>query len=460
MLFPSLTFVVFFAPVFALAWLFHKKSILWKSVLVIASIVFYGWWSTPFLLLLLGNVFLNFCFGQAISKYEQHKKIILWLAVGANLAVLATFKYYKFFYINFVEAFPNLSDMLPALELILPVGISFYTFQGISYVVDIYRREISARNLLDVMCFQMFFPQLVAGPIVRANHFIPQLDHVAHLTTPAFNRGLLLVLWGLVLKLVSANYLAQLIVDDVFTYPDAFDASQVLTAIYCYAIQIYCDFAGYSLMAIGIAAMLGFSLPENFRTPYFATSLQDFWRRWHISLSFWLRDYLYVPLGGNRGGINRTLVNLMIVMVLGGLWHGAGWNFIIWGALHGIGLSANVLLRRAGIRVPKFLGWFVTFHYVCVGWVFFRASDLDVVRAIFDTLSFGDWSTMPTFGLMFLFAMPLLIDWIVDSKVVGRMAPRILGGNHLWITALALAIVVMILVIAPPTEAPFIYFQF
>lgn len=411
-------------------------------------------------MLLLGNVFLNFFFGQAISKYDHRKKIILWFAVGANLAVLGVFKYYKFFYINFVEAFPNLSETLPALELILPVGISFYTFQGISYVIDVYRKEISERNFLDVMCFQMFFPQLVAGPIVRASHFIPQLDSVSHLTTPAFNRGLLFVVWGLVLKLVSANYLAQLIVDDVFTYPDAFDASQVLTAIYCYAIQIYCDFAGYSLMAVGIAAMLGFSLPENFKTPYFSTSLQDFWRRWHISLSFWLRDYLYVPLGGNRGGINRNMVNLMIVMVLGGLWHGAGWNFIIWGALHGIGLSANVLIGRAGIRVPKFLGWFITFHYVCLGWVFFRASDLDVVRAIYNTLLVGDWSTTPTVGLMFLFAMPLMIDWGVGSKFARRWAPRILGINHLWITAFALAIVVIVLVIAPPTEAPFIYFQF
>ena len=411
-------------------------------------------------MLLLGNVFLNFFFGQAISKYDHRKKIILWFAVGANLAVLGVFKYYKFFYINFVEAFPNLSETLPALELILPVGISFYTFQGISYVIDVSSKEISERNFLDVMCFQMFFPQLVAGPSVRASHFIPQLDSVSHLTTPAFNRGLLFVVWGLVLKLVSANYLAQLIVDDVFTYPDAFDASQVLTAIYCYAIQIYCDFAGYSLMAVGIAAMLGFSLPENFKTPYFSTSLQDFWRRWHISLSFWLRDYLYVPLGGNRGGINRNMVNLMIVMVLGGLWHGAGWNFIIWGALHGIGLSANVLIGRAGIWVPKFLGWFITFHYVCLGWVFFRASDLDVVRAIYNTLLVGDWSTTPTVGLMFLFAMPLMIDWGVGSKFARRWAPRILGINHLWITAFALAIVVIVLVIAPPTEAPFIYFQF
>ncbi len=412
------------------------------------------------MLLLLGNVFLNFCFGFALSKYDHAKKAILALGIFANLGVLAIFKYYKFFYINFIEAFPQLSGAMPALELVLPIGISFYTFQGISYVIDIYRNEIKARNLLDVMCYQMFFPQLVAGPIVRANHFIPQLDKLPSLTTPAFNRGLLLVLWGLVLKLVTANYLAQIIVDDVFTNPSAFDAAQVLLAVYCYAIQIYCDFAGYSLMAIGIAAMLGFSLPQNFRTPYFATSLQDFWRRWHISLSFWLRDYLYIPLGGNRFGIVRTLINLMIIMVLGGLWHGAGWNFIIWGALHGLGLSVNVLWTRTGIRVPRLIGWFITFNYVCIGWVFFRASDFGVVKTIFETLYIGNWDTMPGIGLVFLLAIPFVLDSIMGTKAMKSVGPRVLSQNHLWIATASFAIVILIMIISPPTEAPFIYFQF
>jgi alginate O-acetyltransferase complex protein AlgI len=458
MLFPSLTFLLFFAPVFVLSWLSSRYLTLWKVTLTVASIVFYGWWSFEFLLLLLSSCVANYAFGALIYRAKSCRRQLLWFSVAANLSVLFFFKYYKFAYVNLIDLSPTLELFVPALDLILPVGVSFYTFQGVSYVVDVYRREVPAASLLNVMCYKMFFPQLVAGPIVRAADFIPQLAKPPHLETAEFNHGLGCLVIGLTLKLLIANYLAQAIVDPVFADPLSYDSTFVLAGVYGYAMQIYCDFAGYTLMAIGLAQMLGIRLPQNFRQPYFSCSLQDFWRRWHISLSTWLRDYLYIPLGGNKKGPSRTLVNLLTVMVFGGLWHGAGWNFLIWGLLHGLGLCANVVFKSFGVVVPRIIGWFITFHYVTFAWIFFRAPDFEIARDVMASLLSANWTLRLPLGLCLLILAPLVYDCLQlnASKFLRWWQHRSIYAT----AALSVIIISGILLIAPPTEAPFIYFQF
>ena len=460
MLFPSATFLVFFPIVFLIAWAFHKKLTFWKTILVLSSMLFYGWWSWAFLILLIGNALSNFLFAILIARSGISRKYFLISAISLNLLVLGMFKYYKFFYSSIIDVFPNAATVVPALEIILPVGISFYTFQGISYVVDVYRREVRARNLVDVMCYQMFFPQLVAGPIVRAASFLPQLDRAPRLSRTKFNKGLTFIVSGLVLKLLVANYLAQSIVDPVFAYPTSFDSTQILTGVYAYSMQIYCDFSGYTLMAIGIAALLGLHLPRNFNRPYLATSLQDFWRRWHISLSSWLRDYLYKPIGGSRRGGMRTLINLAIVMVLGGLWHGAGWNFLLWGALHGAGLIVVFLTKQSRYSLPSALSWFITFHFVCFCWIFFRAPDMYTATAILEGIVANQWGSQPVPGLIALICTPILLDAIVGLPGTARLKKKILKANCYLSSLVAFGIISIILIVAPPTEAPFIYFQF
>lgn len=458
MLFPSLTFLLFFAPVFALSWLSSRHLTLWKLVLTAASIVFYGWWSFEFLLLLLSSCVANYIFGVLIWRAKHYRRCVLSFAVAANLSVLFFFKYYKFAYVNLIDFSPTLEPLVPALDLILPVGISFYTFQGVSYVVDVYRREVPADSLLNVMCYKMFFPQLVAGPIVRAADFLPQLVHSPRLETSEFNIGLGRLVIGLTLKLLIANYLAQAIVDPVFADPLSYDSTFVLAGVYGYAMQIYCDFAGYSLMAIGLAQMLGLRLPQNFRQPYFACSLQDFWRRWHISLSTWLRDYLYIPLGGSKKGPSRTLANLLTVMVFGGIWHGAGWNFLIWGLLHGLGLCANVILKSLGLSVPRSVGWFITFHFVTFAWIFFRAPDFQIAHDVVTSLVSPSWSLGLPLGLCLLILAPLGYDYL---QLHGTRIMNWWQRQSMIATAfISTAIISAILLIAPPTEAPFIYFQF
>jgi alginate O-acetyltransferase complex protein AlgI len=345
---------------------------------------------------------------------------------------------------------------------VLPIGISFFTFQAISYVVDVYRRETPAASLGDVAILQAFFPHLVAGPIVRANELLPQLraprDPRAVLAGPA----LLLIAGGFVKKTVVADELARRAVDPVFNDPLGHSGPEVLLAIYGFAGQIYCDFSGYTDMAIGLALLLGYQLPQNFNRPYLALSLRDFWRRWHMTLSRWLRDYLYIPLGGSRRGRAKTYRNVMITMLLGGLWHGAAWTFVLWGGIHGGALSAERYARERFPRfaLPAWAAWLVTFHVVCVAWVFFRAADLHTAFGVLGGLGLSGPSPLVTLPLVLLVVTAVAIqavprEWWRDAEEWFVARPLALQG-----IAVGAVIVAADAAVGQQGVAPFIYYQF
>jgi len=349
MLFPTVTFAVFFVAVFLAHLGLKDRPLAWKTMMLAASYVFYGWWNWRFCGLLALSTVANWAFGAVMADLPQRaRRVVMVLAAAANLAMLGLFKYYGFF----VEALSSSigTGGLPLLDFVLPIGISFFTFQALSYVVDVYRRNLDGRPLLDFAVYLAFFPQLVAGPIVRATEFLPQLDRLtvrdsptSPLTRPPIevSEAAWLIGRGLFKKVVIASYLADTIVDPVFAAPSLASKTDLLLAFYGYAVQIYADFSGYTDMAIGIALLLGFRFPTNFDNPYRALSIQDFWRRWHMTLSRWLQDYLYIPLGGNRISPLVTYRNLMATMILGGLWHGAAWNFVAWGGVHGAALAGE-----------------------------------------------------------------------------------------------------------------------
>jgi alginate O-acetyltransferase complex protein AlgI len=345
---------------------------------------------------------------------------------------------------------------------VLPIGISFFTFQAISYVVDVYRGETRAAPLVEVAILQAFFPHLVAGPIVRAEELLPQLRTPRDPREVLAGPGLFLIAGGLVKKTVVADELARNVVDPVFNDPSAHSGLEVMLAIYGFAAQIYCDFSGYTDMAIGVALLLGFQLPQNFNRPYLALSLQDFWRRWHMTLSRWLRDYLYIPLGGNRGGERRTYRNLMLTMLLGGLWHGAAWTFVIWGGIHGAALSLErwVRGRWSGFRMPAWLAWLITFHVVCLAWVFFRSPDLSTAFAMLGGVFAGGPSPLVTLPMVFLAAATIALQ---------AVPPRFWEQAEAWLVtrpvaaqgvAFGLLMVVADAAVGQEGVAPFIYFQF
>ena len=346
MLFPTITFAVFFLVVFVGNWLLMPRQKAWKPFMLLVSLVFYGWWDWRFVLLLALSAVANQFFALWIAGMRPGaagRKWALAAAVAANLGVLGWFKYYGFFVtsaVNFLNTL-HLNADLPLLRIVLPLGISFLTFRVLSYVIDVYRGTLRPASLLDFSVYVAFFPYLAAGPIARASEFLPQLNGPRDPRNVDTSRAFFLIFGGLIKKMLIADYLATHIVNGVFTTPGQYSSLEVLLGIIGYAVQIYCDFSAYADIAIGISLLLGFELPENFDAPYTARSVQEFWRRWHMTLSRWLRDYLYIPLGGNRKGRTRTYVNLMITMVLGGLWHGAGWTFIFWGLLYGVALTVE-----------------------------------------------------------------------------------------------------------------------
>ncbi|MBO0902428.1 MBOAT family O-acyltransferase [Jiella sonneratiae] len=489
MLFPTLDFAVFFLVVFALAWAMRGTATPRKLFLLVASYFFYGYWDWRFCFLLFGASLIAYVAGLAIAacEAERGRRALVAAAVGLLLVVLGFFKYYDFFLQSLGDLLrqAGIERDLPLMVVILPVGISFFTFQAISYVVDVYRREIAPqRSPLDLLLYVSFFPQLVAGPIVRAADFMPQLAERPRLTRFMLSYGLVLVIVGLLKKMVIANWLATHLVDEVFLVPENYDAPTLLLAAYGYAVQIYCDFSGYSDIAIGTAALLGYHFRENFRQPYRAASLQEFWRRWHISLSQWLRDYLYKPLGGSRGGRFATYRNLFLTMFLGGLWHGAAYTFVIWGTMHGAMLGIERAVRERFSTRPdgprdaafKRIAWaprpwhghglvrlaaiLATFHFVTLAWIFFRSENLQTALAYLTGLaSFaGTFEAWTPFHVVLVF-LPLAFHFTpydLDLRI-GRALRR-------WPTlALALAFaaaLVAIQLIAPPGTAPFIYFQF
>src|SRR5664280_2021652 len=356
MLFPTFTFAIFFLVVFVGSWLLMPRQGLWKPFILIASVVFYGWWDWRFVFLLAFSAVANQLFAKAIERAATAaaRKWLLAATVAVNLVVLGWFKYYGFFVTsvaNALHAF-HLNADLPLLRIVLPIGISFLTFRVLSYGIDVYRGKMRTSSMMDFAVYVAFFPYTLAGPIARAGEFLPQLAAPRDPRTIDTSRAFFLIFGGLVKKMLLADYLATHIVNGVFTTPGSYTSLETLVGIVAYSVQIYCDFSAYADIAIGVSLLLGFELPDNFDAPYTAISVQDFWRRWHMTLSRWLRDYLYIPLGGNRKGQNRTYVNLFITMVLGGLWHGAGWTFVFWGALYGGALVVEH--RRVDVRKARF----------------------------------------------------------------------------------------------------------
>jgi len=360
-----------------------------------ASYFFYGYWDWRFLSLILASTLIDFSIGKRIGKLHQEegrgkeKKQLLIASIIINLGFLALFKYFNFFLASFENLLLSfgLETSTTSLSVILPVGISFYTFQSMSYTIDVYRKQIPAeRDFWKFATYISFFPQLVAGPIVRAKEFLPQFERSRNFDWARFMSGLSQVLWGFFKKVAIADSLAPF-VDQCFEMPEAFSSLHLMIGIFFYSFQIYCDFSGYSDIAIGLARMMGFDFPDNFKTPYFSRSFSEFWTRWHITLSSWLRDYLYIPLGGNRYGSFNTFRNLMITMLLGGLWHGASWVFVFWGFLHGLYLIVQRVIQKPleqlweVLRLPNFLQATISISVVylltCFAWIFFRSPDFE-----------------------------------------------------------------------------------
>src|SRR6266849_1224082 len=387
MLFPTSGFLLFFLVVAAAMMVLENRFAAKKGVLVLASYYFYAQWDWRFCFLLAFSSAVSYAAGRLIGATadRDRRRLIVGIAVALHLGLLGVFKYLDFFVLsaNELARMLGLTHELPFLEILLPVGISFFTFHAISYVTAVYRGDAGVcRNPLDMALYMSFFPQLVAGPIVRAAYFLPQLARPSAEPIP-IAPALLLILGGLFKKVVIANYLATGLVDPVFAAPTSYGAPDLLLAVYGYAVQIYCDFSAYSDMAIALAALLGFRFPANFNQPYRAERLREFWQRWHISLSTWLRDYLYRPLGGNRHGRLKTYRNLLLTMLLGGLWHGAAWKFLAWGALHGGGLAIERMAepwlgRRSTSLFGQIVATVIVFHFVCLAWIFFRAEDFTV----------------------------------------------------------------------------------
>ncbi len=460
MLFPTLNFGLFFLAIFAASWALAARPEARKLLLVAASYGFYAFWDWRFCFLLGFSTLLNWAAGKALAgpSDARVKGRVLAGAVAINLAVLGFFKYYDFFLLSLgaVLAQAGFARDLPLLSLVVPVAISFFTFHAISYLVDIERGHLDApAGLTDMALYLSFFPQLVAGPIVRAAHFLPQIAAPADPGRIAMTRAFLLIALGLFKKVFVATWLAGLHADEMFRDPSLYNAGDLLLGMYAYALQIYCDFSAYSDIAVGVAALLGYRFPVNFDQPYRAASPAEFWKRWHISLSSWLRDYLYIPLGGDTG-TRRVYVNLAVVMLLGGLWHGAAWHFVVWGLLHG---AALIAARALPLALPRVVAICLTFHFVCLTWVFFRAPDLG--RAL-DYLAGLANPGLPDHASAFvigLIALGLAAQFLPKDRLT--RAESLVVRWPAWAQGAALgAAIVLIDAIGPKGVAPFIYFQF
>ncbi|HBG60919.1 MAG: acyltransferase [Omnitrophica WOR_2 bacterium GWF2_38_59] len=467
MLFNSVEFLIFFTIVYSLYLILNFK---WQNrMLLVASYVFYGFWDWRFLSLIIFSTIVDYCCGLYIAETDdvKKKKKLLLISIFMNLALLGFFKYFNFFAGSLIKLFSlfGVSLKLQYLNVILPVGISFYTFQTLSYTFDIYKGQLKpTKKFFDFALFVAFFPQLVAGPIERAKCLLPQILEPRSVTLNKFYEGCFLVFWGLFEKIFISGNLAK-IVDPVFVSGEH-KGSEVMVALYAFAFQILCDFDGYSNIARGLGKVMGFELMINFNLPYFATNPSDFWKRWHISLSTWLKDYLYIPLGGNKVSNLITYRNLAITMLLGGLWHGAAWTFVVWGAYQGILLMAH--RKVSSIRIFDFLKnrffivkLFVFFHLVVLGWLFFRAQNMAQVMRMLHSIVFSldlDGNTLVLFQRFLLVVLPLLIVQIGQYKKNDLM---FLFHGHWFIKTFAYALMTyLILGYGVLTAEEFIYFQF
>lgn len=481
MLFNSIDFAVFFPVVFLLYWFATNNNLKLQNILIVsASYLFYGWWDWRFLSLILCSTIVDYVIGWRLGK-EQHsirRKIYLWISIIVNLGLLGFFKYYNFFVENFLTAFSFVGVDFSAttLNIILPVGISFYTFQTLSYTIDVYKKKLKPTNdFISFAAFVSFFPQLVAGPIERATNLLPQFCRKRTFEYANAVDGLRQILWGLVKKIVIADSCA-VYVNQIFSNPTDYSGCILFLGAVFFAFQIYGDFSGYSDIAIGTARLLGFSLMQNFAFPYFSRDIAEFWRRWHISLSTWFRDYLYIPIGGSRGNIWQKIRNIFVIFIVSGFWHGANWTFIIWGVLNALYLLPLLLIKRnrnnmqtvaEGKLFPtvrQFISMSFTFFVTVFAWIFFRSENVSqaflyIERIFFDPYSFLLLSSYSSYVqiivILFIF---VVIEWFGRG---GKYAIEEIGER--WIKPCRYALyyaLVFVIFWYGGQEQQFIYFQF
>lgn len=483
MLFNSLDFFIFLPIVFILFWLLGKgKPKIQNVILLIASYVFYGWWDYRFLSLIVFSTFVDYLVGKAI--YETSDQTVktrwLWVSIVFNIGLLGFFKYYDFFIDSFVDTFLFAGleiDNVWTLNIILPVGISFYTFQTLSYSLDIHKGKLKPTNdLLAFATYVSFFPQLVAGPIERASHLLPQIVKEKRFKYEQAVEGLKLMLWGLFKKVAIADSLA-LMVDDIFGNYEVYPSSTLVLGAIFFGFQIYCDFSGYSDIAIGTAKLFGVELMSNFKFPYFSRSIAEFWRRWHISLSTWFRDYLYIPLGGSRGSRSKAIRNVFVIFLVSGLWHGANWTFVIWGLFHALlflpsfyfntnrnHLDNTDLFRSAKTFVIEGGQILIVFILVTVGWVFFRSETLVdafsyLQRMFFD---FSHWTYIHPRGYRMWDYYVLLGGFVIFEYIIRKDERNPLNINNRIVRLLCYLILILLIIMFydDAIDRSFIYFQF
>ena len=479
MLFNSFEFLLFLPIVFLLYWfVFNRKLNLQNALILIASYFFYGWWSWKFMGLLMLSTLLDYVYGFFVfDKNRKKAKLFLWLSIVNNLGVLAIFKYYNFFAEQFQHGFEAIGIHINPyfLDLALPVGISFYTFHGMSYVFDIYRgQQKPVKNFVDYAVFVSFFPLLVAGPIERANHLLPQVQKARTFKYEQALDGCRLMLWGMFKKVVIADGLAET-VNHIFNNHQQLDGFTLIMGAIAFSFQIYCDFSGYSDIALGTAKLFGFELLSNFKFPYFSRDLAEFWRRWHISLSSWFRDYLYIPLGGSKSGIFKSIRNTFIIFLVSGFWHGASWNFIVWGFIHACGFLPLLLMNknrkhtteivaqdRKLPHVKELFQMAFTFLFVTFAWIFFRSKDLPEAWSYISQIASSSiqnpsqYFHLPGGKSAFIYIVPLLIsDWHLrrDERKIRSIKYTILR----WVIYL---LMIYFCIVHLSSEQQFIYFQF
>jgi D-alanyl-lipoteichoic acid acyltransferase DltB (MBOAT superfamily) len=478
MLFNSFIFIFFLSVLLPSHYLLRSRKSR-NILLLLASYFFYGYWDWRFCSLLVISSVVDFLVGRSLyaTGNKSRRKLLLLISLTANLGILGFFKYFNFFvdsFVSMISIFHQDLDFLH-LNIILPVGISFYTFQTLSYTIDIYRGRLTPTNsFLDFALFVSFFPQLVAGPIERAANLLPQISAPRKTTRQQFQDGAILIVYGLFKKVLIGDAAGRY-VDHIFAQMDLYSSWEVVFALFMFSIQIYADFSGYSNIARGTAKLFGFEIMKNFEQPYFSTNITEFWRRWHISLSSWLKDYLYISLGGNRRGINRTYLNLMITMILGGLWHGASWNFVIWGILHGIYLAVHKFMTRGKkivstnkpLQSPRDIIRFlpsniITYLLVVLTWLFFRAQGMDDIRMFVAKCTEWTWGNYPMRFMTILLGFTVItaffdyLEYKTGSHVYFKRIPsRSMMYGMLTVMMLS---VLMFLINSRPL--PFIYFQF
>ncbi|MBK9688734.1 MAG: MBOAT family protein [Saprospiraceae bacterium] len=465
MLFNSFVFLCFFVVFFAIYWSMPRKALYWQNaVLLLASYVFYGWWDWRYLSLISLASLTSFLGALGIEDKPSYKKPILFIVLLVHLGMLAYFKYAGFFVSSLMLALNSIGFKMDVvyLQIALPVGISFFTFQSLSYAIDVYRRNLTAsRSWIEYFSFVSFFPQLVAGPIERAGNLLPQIQQQRYFNFENAGKGLQLILWGLIKKMMVADVCAP-VVDSIFSNSETASLTELWWGIFLFGVQIYCDFSAYSEMAMGLALLLGFQLMKNFNYPYFATNIQAFWKRWHISLTTWFKDYIFLPLGGSRVGKNRLLLNIVIVFLISGLWHGANFTFLAWGFYHAILYGVYIIwLAKWQIRVPTLFGWFFTFFCVLVGWVFFRAADIWQAGTYIEGLfSPQRGFSMHYVDVKLLMSLALLVffEWLHRHHSFGLDLGSAVSQPIRW--SLYLLLLTLWLVYANFDEQAFIYFDF